>query len=180
MIWRRLRGLLGTVATWAAVGALVGLFIFVFRYDAWRLPTASAEQLRRWLRLLVSWEFVASFWGALGGITFSVAVWLGARSDDPRRLSLRRMALWGSLAGATLPAGLYVLRILRGGSAYLPTLFIVGSLGAIAGAGAGAVAYWLLRRALRREDSTADRLLTEPAPSDVVRPALVREHAHWT
>lgn len=178
MIWRRLRGLLGTVATWAAVGALVGLFIFVIRFDAWRLPTASAEQLRRWLRLFARWELAASLWGAMGGITFSLAVWLGARGDDPHRLSLRRMAVWGALAGVTLPGGLVVLRLLRGWSAYFPTLFIVGSLGAIAGAGAGAVAYWLLRRALRREDSTADHLLSEPAPNDVLRPSRVREHAH--
>ena len=178
MIWRRLRGLLGTLATWAGVGALLGLLIFAIRYDAWRLPTASAEQLRRWLRLLVSWELAASLWGALGGLTFSLAVWIGARTDDPRRLSPRRMAIWGALAGATLPAGLYIARLLQGGSAYFPTLFIVGSLGAIAGAGVGAGVSWLLRRALRREDSSADRLLSEPTPNDIIQPSRAREHAH--
>ena len=178
MIWRRLRGILGTLVTWAGVGALLGLLIFVVRYDAWRLPMASAEQVRRWLRLLVTWELAASLWGALGGLTFSLAVWIGARTNDVRHLSPRRMAIWGALAGATLPAGLYVARLLKGGSPYFPTLFIVGSLGAIAGAGAGAVAYWLLRRALRREDATPDRLLTEPVTSDFVQPSRAREHVH--
>jgi hypothetical protein len=178
IIWRRLRGLVGTLPTWASVGALIGLLIFMVRYDAWRLPMASNEQLRRWLRLLVSWELAASLWGAVGGLTFSLAVWVGARTNDPRRLSWRRMAIWGALAGATLPAGLYFAHVLRGGSAYFPTLFIVGPLSAVAGAGVGSLAYRLLRRALSRDESAADRLLTEPVPNELMAPSRAHEHAN--
>jgi hypothetical protein len=177
MIWRRLRGLLGNIATWAGVGAVLGLLIFVVRYDAWRLPTANADQIRRWLRLFVSWELAASLWGALGGITFSVAVWLGARTNDIHRLSSRRMAIWGAFAGATLPAGLYVVRLLKGASPYFPTLWIVASLSAIAGAGVGAIVYRLLRRALARDGSVPNPLLSEGMPNDILSPSRAHDRA---
>ncbi len=174
-VWRRLRGFVGTVLTWAGIGAAIGFLVFLVRYDAWRLPWATAEQLRRWLRLLAMWESAAALWGAVGGLTFSLAVWVGAKTNDPNRLTRRRMLLWGALAGAALPVGLYALHLLRGATLYSPVLFMVGGLSALAGAGVGAAIHRLLRRAVRPTERPVEGLLNAPLV-DPVAASHVREH----
>ena len=173
-VWRRLRGFVGSVLTWAGIGAAIGFLIFLVRYDAWRLPWATAEQLRRWLRLLAMWESAAALWGAVGGLTFSLTVWVGAKTNA-NRLTLRRMLLWGALAGAALPVGLYAFRLLRGATPYSPVLFMVGGLSALAGAGVGAAIHRLFRRAVRPSEIPVEGLLNAPLVEPVAG-SHVREH----
>ena len=95
----------------------------------------------------------------------------------PTNCGLRYCAIWGAFAGATLPAGLYVVRLLKGASPYFPTLWIVASLSAIAGAGVGAIVYRLLRRALARDGSVPNPLLSEGMPNDILSPSRAHDRA---
>ena len=123
---RRIRGLVGTVLTWGVIGALIGIPTFVVVMQPWPL---SAVRWERFLRLFSIWETVAFAWGAAGGLAFALAFIALERSRRLSQLSLTRVAVWGALAGAALPAFLVGRHLFGSNPAYFGAIIVAGSLG---------------------------------------------------
>jgi hypothetical protein len=110
VLWRRLRGLLGTSVTWAAVWAVVGLGIG----SVFWLSGASLHGLEGlgWLRL---WGVVGLVTGAVVGVAFSFALMVLGRRGETQSLNPLGFGVVGAIAagaittfvfGAPVPAGL--------------------------------------------------------------------------
>jgi hypothetical protein len=123
---RRIRGLVGTAITWGGIGALVGVPAFVAVMRPWPL---NAIRWQRFAGLFAKWEAVAIVWGIAGGLTFALAFIALERSRRISQLSLKRVAAWGALAGAALPA-ILVWPLLGGPHpVYYGAIIVAGSLG---------------------------------------------------
>lgn len=66
-VWRRVRGLLGSAATWGTVGALIGAALYVARFRPWPL---SAIHWDRALSLLGAFMGGGALWGSVCGLAF--------------------------------------------------------------------------------------------------------------
>ena len=112
-LMRRLRGVAGTMGTWAAAFAVAGAGgLFVLQ----ALGALPPFELTRFLRTLV---VVSLRWALLGagmGFAFSAAVLLGERKRTLIALSPRRFAAWGFVAGAIVPMGVAAVYVLAGHS----------------------------------------------------------------
>ena len=96
-VLRRLRGAAGIALTWgslwAAIGVVLALAIGVLRpeeIDPGEGPGKVAA--------------VLGLAGFLSGIGFAALLSVGEKRRTIRELSLRRVALWGALGGAAIPA----------------------------------------------------------------------------
>jgi hypothetical protein len=97
---RRLRGFVGTAATWGAAFAAVSVVIVGVLAIAGQLPPADRTTI---MRGLVS---IALRWGIVGagtGVVFGGSLMLAERRREFHELSSRRFSLWGFGAGAALP-----------------------------------------------------------------------------
>ena len=153
---RRLRGLVGTALTWGGIGALIGIPAFVIVMRPWPL---SAIRWERFATLFGKWEVVAFAWGAAGGLAFALAFIALERSRRLSQLSLTRVAVWGALAGAALPAILVGRGLAGPNPAYYGAIIVAGGLG---GAIWARMSLALARRA--HEAPEVQILSTGPAP----------------
>ena len=131
MLYRRIRGLVGTALTWGAVGAVVGVGAFLVVCRPWR---PGAINWSRALELFRIWEGAAIMWGVACGLAFGLVILANERTRRFSQLSARRVTLWGALAGAAFPMLLSIRPILSGAS--------VSYFGWIVGASAVAGALW--------------------------------------
>jgi hypothetical protein len=111
MSLKRLRGIVGTMATWAvafAVAGLAGLLpLFAFRM----LPSF---ELKAFLRFAIDSAVRWGLGGAAIGFIFAMTVLIGERKRTLAALSPRRFALWGFVGGATIPLGIAAIYELMG------------------------------------------------------------------
>lgn len=155
---RRIRGLVGTALTWGVIGALIGIPAFIVVMRPWPL---SAVRWERFIRLFSMWEVAAFAWGAAGGLAFALAFIALERSRRLSQLSLTRVAVWGALAGAVLPAILVGRQLVGSNPAYYGAIIAAGALG---GAIWARIALAIARRA--PAEAEAD-LLPEGASSPI-------------
>lgn len=154
---RRLRGVIGTTLTWGALGAVLGLPVYVAVMRPWPL---GAIRWERFLTTLVTWEGAAVLWGLACGLSFAFAL-LAIERRRQRQLTPLRVATWGALAGGWFPAALTFGAIFAGGD---PLYF-----GGIVTASALTGAIWartsiaLARRAPMRANASDGELLRERA-----------------
>lgn len=117
MIWRRLRGIIGTTISWAGAGALGGLAIGVVQV-VWLLGVRD----RPWSLAVRLGGSAIPFWALIGavlGFVFAVGLPLAARRVTTLgALSTRRMAISGAISGVLVSLGL--LGVVSGGA--LPPL----------------------------------------------------------
>lgn len=93
LIWRRVRGLIGTAITWAGAFALVGLGVGA---GFWVTGQAIFDfSGAGWLWL---WAQVGAVSGAISGAAFSLAVMAVERHGDFRIISPFRFGLLGAVA----------------------------------------------------------------------------------
>jgi hypothetical protein len=97
---RRLRGLIGTTLTWGALGALLGLPVYLAVMRPWPLSDVRWERL---LTTLAAWEGASFLWGLACGLAFAFAL-LAVERRQRQQLTPTRVAVWGALAGAFFPA----------------------------------------------------------------------------
>ena len=137
VLWRRLRGLIGTSIVWAGAYALVGLAVGAVFW----LGGQTLFELRgpRWLML---WAEVGALTGALSGGAFSLAVMALERRGDFSAITPLR---FGALGAVT--AGI-VMTLL---SQAVPWGLVGAAIGLICGGGSVVVA----RRALLPGSTTS-------------------------
>lgn len=100
MLLRRLRGVLITALLWAVVwGFLGGLLLLVVSLST-HVHAVGLSVAQAILAVLAFF----GLWGALSGGVFAIAMSVAERQRRIEDLSMRRVALWGALGGATLPA----------------------------------------------------------------------------
>jgi hypothetical protein len=99
VVWRRVRGLIGTAVTWAGVFALVGLGVgagfWVTGQTLFDFGGAG------WLWL---WAQVGAVTGGISGAAFSLTVMAVERRGDFRIISPFRFGLLGAVAAGTVVA----------------------------------------------------------------------------
>ena len=71
-VWRRVRGLLGSAATWGTVGALIGAAMYVARYRPWLLDAIHWD---RELSLLGAFMGGGALWGSVCGRRYGRWPW---------------------------------------------------------------------------------------------------------
>ena len=140
LLWRRLRGMLGTSIMWAGAWALAGLLVG----GAFWLSGASVFALAgpRWLR---AWAEIGAVTGAVSGAAYSLVVMAAERRGDFRAITPLRFGALGAVTGGVVTA------LIFGQS--LPFGLIGAAIGLVSGGGSVIVA----RRTL-------------PAPRSMVRP----------
>ena len=144
VVWRRVRGLIGTAITWAGAFALVGLGVGVgFWVTGQTLFNFGGAG---WLWL---WAEVGAVSGAISGAAFSLAVMAVQRRGDFRSISPFRFGLLGAVAAGT------VIAILAA-----PESLLYGLIGAGMGFVCGSGSVMVARRALL--PPPRDRDLLEP------------------
>jgi len=112
---RKVRGLVGTALTWGALGAVVGIPVYIFAMRAWNFTPA------HWRRLLTTftvWEGMSFAWGVACGLAFGLALLALERRRPLHQLTPSRVAAWGAVAGALFPAALTFRAILGGGDPF--------------------------------------------------------------
>lgn len=144
-VWRRVRGLLGSVLTWGTVGAALGAAIFVLRFRPWSGTPIPAARL-----VSLSGTFLAggAVWGAACGLAFGLAVWAIGRRREWAAISPRRFTFWGAVAGAAFPLLIYTPVVLwRGEFAAIPYFSMITGLSALTGAACARTVFAMVRRA---------------------------------
>ena len=124
---RRVRGILGTGFLWGALGGAIGIVTSVIG------AATDPATLSQWLST-VGVGFAG--FGFLGGIGFAATLSLIDGRRSLAELSLGRAALWGGLAGFSLPAAL-VVAFSGGALPLMPAAAVLGVFAAVA-AGLGA------------------------------------------
>jgi len=135
-LFRRLRGLVGVGvtwgATWAGIGAGIGLIIGMVDPEAWR-----------WTNPILDWAYGIGVYGFVSGVSFGALLSL---KEDRKRLfdlSLGRVALWGLLGSAAVPALLGIAGLLPSGTLVveiIEAMVVTGVLGGIFAPGSIAIA----------------------------------------
>lgn len=108
---RQLRGVVGMTLTWGAVGAVVGVPVYLAVMRPWPL---SAMRWERFFSTFVAWEGAAVLWGLACGLSFAFAL-LAVERRQQRQLHPARVAAWGAIAGGWFPAALTFGAIFAGG-----------------------------------------------------------------
>jgi hypothetical protein len=127
--------------SWAVVGLLFGLSVWLLRDPEPILPTA--------MRFIRVQALFFGIWGSLSGAVFASLLILAERNSTLSTLSVTRMARWGALGGFILPIASYgFMGITRGFiiGPLVPTL-ISATMAGILGAGMAAGHLSLARRA---------------------------------
>lgn len=111
-VLRRLRGLAGTAAVWAAAWGAVGVIPSVTIQAFWFGRHGGAPLSLAVILPMIGWGFaVWAVWGALSGLVFGIVVAIRERHRTPDGLSARRIAGWGAIAGLTIPALILVYTV---------------------------------------------------------------------
>ena len=128
MLLRRLRGVLVTAFLWAAVWGPLGCLIAVALVLSSRAQVVGLSFGNAMLAVLAFY----GLWGTVSGGVFAVALSIAERQRRIEELSMGRVALWGAVGGAALPAIGSVAIILTGHARQLPlqiaVLFAIASL----------------------------------------------------
>jgi hypothetical protein len=143
-LWRRIRGVLGTAATWfvswATLGAIYLLIDMVRNY--WSVPEIRDHLFIGLAAMGIFW----GVWGAVSGILYGVSVAISQRGRAFAQLRARNLALWGAVSGAAYPGFAWISSVLTpGGTAPADTPLAI-ALGAVAGAASAGGTLWLARR----------------------------------
>jgi hypothetical protein len=102
---RRLRAILTTAALWATVWVLGTLgFLAVAWVFIERVPLSGAL-----FEFVLIASLLSAITGAISGSAFAIALMVAERRRTLDALSKARVALWGAVGGAALPAALLVL-----------------------------------------------------------------------
>ena len=155
-VTRQLRGIVGTMGTWAAAFAIVGVVGLLPLSALGALPPF---ELKAFLRFAINSALRWGLGGAGMGLAFSVAVVLGARRRTLVALPLRRFAAWGFVAGAIVPMGLATIYVLTGHSSIAINLRTGLIFAGICGTVGGALAAVSLRAARVGSDDRTVRHL---------------------
>lgn len=135
-LFRRLRGLIGVGVTWGAlwagIGAGIGVVIGIVNPYAWRFTNPILE-----------WAFGMGVYGAVSGVGFGVLFSLKEGRKMLLDLSLKRVALWGLLGSAAVPAVFAMLGWLPVGTPIVDiaqAMLVTGFLGGTFAPGAVGIA----------------------------------------
>lgn len=168
-VWRRVRGLLGSAATWGTVGALIGAAMYVARYRPWPL---GAIHWDRALSLMGAFMGGGALWGSVCGLAFGVAVWSLGRRSSFQQVSARRFTLWGAVAGAAFPLLIYTpVVVMRGAFDAIPFFSMIAGISAVAGAACARTIFALARRAPEPRNVAPVLAASSPASMSTVPPA---------
>lgn len=157
MSWaRRLRGIVGTALVWAVAWTVGGVAVTIGAL----LARTSPSTLRFWITALTSASVIWTIWGGVSGAAFASVLAIAERRRRVADLSMRRVAAWGALGGAAVPAAIALLVAAdpyassdRGGYIMLSVSLIASSVfGAICSGGT----LWLARQS-EGAGSGADR-----------------------
>ena len=88
-LWRRMRAALGLGLTWGLAWGLIGGFVM----EAFVDPHG---------RIADMWPQGLAMTGFLGGVIFSIVLWMTEGRRSFHQLSLPRVGLWGAVAGTLL------------------------------------------------------------------------------
>jgi hypothetical protein len=140
---RRLRGVIGTAVTWGTSWAAVGLALGSIALRFVPPGVLPADAL---LQTTMRWGIL----GAVSGASFAIALSLAEkqRAHAVDELTGRRVAWWGAVGGAVLPAAVLPFVALTLPAALIPALFLV-PVGSALGAVSAATSLRLARRAQR-------------------------------
>ncbi len=153
---RRLRGVIGTALTWGTSWATVGL---VLGSIALRFVPPGVLPADALFQTTLRWGILGTVSGAAFAIALSLAEKRRARAVD--ELTGRRVAWWGAVGGAALPAAVLPFVALTVPAALIPALFLV-PVGSALGAASAAASLRLARRAQRLAGPPGDLDLLPP------------------
>jgi hypothetical protein len=142
LVWRRVRGLIGTAILWAGAFALVGLGVGAGFWVTGQTLFSFGGAGWLWL-----WAQVGAVSGAISGAAFSLAVMAVERRGDFRNIAPFRFGLLGAVAAGT------VIAILAA-----PQSLLYGLIGAGMGFVCGSGSVMVARRALLPPARDRDRL----------------------
>src|SRR5262245_24791770 len=101
---RKLRAILTTAALWATVWVLGTVaFLGVVRLFVEPVPLGGAL-----LEFVLVTSLLSAMTGLISGAAFAVALMVAERRRTLDALSKTRMAIWGAIGGAALPAALTI------------------------------------------------------------------------
>lgn len=144
---RRIRGIVGTSAVWAALFAVAGLVGLIPLSLLGARPPADPAQVTRFLaNTLMRW----TIGGAAIGLVFATTVASVERRRSLNSLSPRRFAAWGFIAGAAVPLSITTVANLTGQSSPANDLragIVFGGICGILGAALAAASVRAARRA---------------------------------
>ena len=132
LVWRRVRGLIGTAVLWAGAFALVGLGVGAAFWATGQTFFSLGGAGWLWL-----WAQVGAVSGAISGAAFSLAVMAVERRGNFRNISPFRFGLLGAVAAGT------VIAIMAA-----PESLLYGLIGAGMGFLCGSGSVMVARRAL--------------------------------
>ena len=170
-LWRRIRGVLGTAATWFVSWATLGaiyLLIDVIRHS-WRVPAIRDQLFMGLAAIGIFW----GIWGAVSGILYGVSVAISQRGRAFAQLRARNLALWGAVSGAAYPGLLGISSVLTQGVT-LADIPLAIALGAVAGAASAGGTLWLARRG----EALAISAASEPELQAGLEDAAPAKRAH--
>jgi hypothetical protein len=136
-IVRRARAFLVTGVLWAFAWAVVSVVPGVITYFLWAPDSVYGGFDLLW-RVMLTWFNIFALTGAVSGLGFAALLSRAERERSIDELSLRRVAVWGAIAGFVMP----LLSVLAlewavggGGTPVLGALLVSGFSG-LFGAGA--------------------------------------------
>jgi hypothetical protein len=145
---RRLRGLIGTAATWAVVWSAVGVIPSVAIQAFWFGRHGDAPLSAAAILPMIGWGLaIWAVWGALSGLVFGTVVAIRERHRTAGDLTVRRIGTWGLIAGLTIPALVLAYVLTHSpAQAISPGMGKLLLFGALLGSGCGAGSLVLARR----------------------------------
>jgi hypothetical protein len=117
---------------WAGIGAEIGLIIGIVDPEAWR-----------WTNPIFDWAYGIGVYGFVSGVSFGALLSLKEGRKRLFDLSLGRVALWGLLGSAAVPALLGMFGLLPSGTLVVEiveAMIVTGFLGGIFAPGSIAIA----------------------------------------
>ena len=146
MFLRRVRGVFVTGILWAFVWGFLGCGVVLTQViPQSRPPEPSLARL-----ILLALTFFGA-WGAVSGSLFAIALAMAERQRRIEDLSMKRVALWGAIGGAAIPAMGTAASILGGAASRLQAdLAVIFAITALLGALCASATLALARRGERQ------------------------------
>ena len=142
MLLRRARGVFVTGLLWAIVWGILGCAVVLTQVISQSRP--SEPSLAR--LILVALTFFG-VWGGVSGSVFAIALTVAERQRSIEELSMGRVALWGAIGGATIPAIGTAASVLAGAASRLqPDLAWLFAITALLGSLCASATLALARR----------------------------------
>ena len=142
MLLRRARGVFVTGVLWAILWGVLGCAV-VLTLD---ISQSGPSELSRARLILVALTFFG-VWGAVSGSVFAIALTVAERQRSIEDLSMGRVALWGAVGGATIPAVGTAASVLGGAASRLqPDLIVLFAITSLLGSLCSAATLALARR----------------------------------